>query len=786
MHLIAHLAKQAVTLHETSKTTLFRQSDVMMLKRLKYCIIMDLLNFAACASLYNHSNHGMRTRTVFPALLQCTESRSLSGKWLSYPGDMYVFELPPLYPEYTGLHSDKMDEVTVRRRDIEMRLERDQLAVSSLKESLDRTKQLTDNMVGILDSFENRLQKLDDTIRPVHKETVHLTRLQENVGKAMKSLDHVIELFHVASSVEAQIREGPSGDVDGYLKQMARVTSALEFFSENNPHSVELATLTSLSELGRDMLSKEFRNLLNRHSKPVPVATLMDMLMTPDEDLPPLEHLPGNVMQDLSSIARWLAGPGHSTDFMNIYAQIRSSQVSRSLQGLKEAYKPVTSSAGSKHKQLTGGMKDTPQKRPGVRRSTQRRSSRVFMEVPGGMHSTGVSPDPADFMADESLEGTSLFMHHSSLFLKLMQSEKTLMQSIIAPVHHDRIFESLVQIPMDFLIAAGEDLHNQLKKLLALHEHNVLLAGLRLLRHLTGIQPDYANALRGLKGGPSGRIALLASMLEATCLRGLQSYVEHVKSDPDKKTNLPRDGTVHELTSNTVTHIEHMLEYTDTAGQLLVEQEGAHVVRELGAKKAMGTFLYKVLGVLGLNLELKSKGYEVPALSCVFMLNNYHYIHKSLTRNDTFLSTLEEESPDVEDHYLALIAEQRRGYQKCWSKVLHHILEVNKPQSGAQTDKIKSGEKLSSRQRQAIKDKFRGFNTDFEELHLIQKHYAIPDERLRDSIRQDNVDFLVPHYTTFYDRYASAPFTKNPDKYLKYTPEDVERTLKVSFFDTAA
>ena len=80
-------------------------------------------------------------------------------------------------------------------------------------------------------------------------------------------------------------------------------------------------------------------------------------------------------------------------------------------------------------------------------------------------------------------------------------------------------------------------MHNQLKKLLALHEHNVLLAGLRLLRHLTGIQPDYANALRvscvfilvlvfafacclidikGLKGGPSGRIALLASMLEAT------------------------------------------------------------------------------------------------------------------------------------------------------------------------------------------------------------------------------------------------------------------------------
>jgi exocyst complex protein 7 len=86
---------------------------------------------------------------------------------------------------------------------------------------------------------------------------------------------------------------------------------------------------------------------------------------------------------------------------------------------------------------------------------------------------------------------------------------------------------------------------------------------------------------------------MIASMFEGACLRGLQDFVEHVKSDPDKKTNLPRDGTVHELTSNTVTHIEYLLEYTDTAGQLLVDQEGAHVAKELGAKKAMGTFLCK-------------------------------------------------------------------------------------------------------------------------------------------------------------------------------------------------
>ena len=33
-----------------------------------------------------------------------------------------------------------------------------------------------------------------------------------------------------------------------------------------------------------------------------------------------------------------------------------------------------------------------------------------------------------------------------------------------------------------------------------------------------------------------------------------------------------------------------------------------------------------------------------------------------------------------------------------------------------------------------------------------------------------------------FHRYAKKNFTKNPDKYLKYSPNDLERTLQ-SFFD---
>ncbi|XP_065826280.1 exocyst complex component 7-like [Oscarella lobularis] len=687
-----------------------------------------------------------------------------------------------------------MEEIAAKRRGIELKLDQDRSALDSLKASLGQTRQNTDSMVAILDSFENRLQKLDDAIKPVHKETVLLTRLQDNVARTLKSLDRIIGFYNVASSVEPIIREGPTGCVDHYLKQMARLQAALDFFQENNPHSVELATLTSLSDLGRDMLNREFRTLLNRHSKPVPVSTLTDMISAPDDEAIALDHLPEKVMDDLSAIANWLARHS-SSEFMNVYAQIRSNQVKRSIQGLKDAYTTTSSSTGiaamAKHRQTPTSAKDTPLKRGGTRKVTQKRLSRIAFESPGGValslkRGSVEGPGVLDLYSDDRLEGTTLFLNQCTLFLRLMQAEKKLMRDVIPPGYHDRIFEVLIQVPFDYLIVDGEALHTQAKKAIAENSYAELLSALQILRRLNELQPEFANALKGLKGKPGSRLSLLAELFKGTCLAGLNQYADFVKADPDKRTNLPKDGTVHELTSNTVSYIELLLEYSDTVGQLLVVQEGAHVNPSLGAKKAMGAFLYNLLGKLGLNLELKARGYEDMALSCIFLLNNYHFIHKSLTRNDDFLTTVEEHSSDVEDYYMQLIGEQRRTYQKCWQKVIHHLLEINKTLMTLSTEGPRPGEKLSKKQRQAIKDKFKGFNTELADLQSIQKRYAIPDERLRRSLREDNVECIVPHYTKFYERYAKAQFTKNPEKYLKHRPEDVERILETSFFDATA
>ena len=72
-----------------------------------------------------------------------------------------------------------------------------------------------------------------------------------------------------------------------------------------------------------------------------------------------------------------------------------------------------------------------------------------------------------------------------------------------------------------------------------------------------------------------------------------------------------------------------------------------------------------------------------------------------------------------------------------------------------------------------------------EDIHRVQKAFAIPDAELRDTLRQDNRDFVMPFYTAFLQRYANVPFSRNPEKYVKYSAQDVRQFVD-GFFDAAS
>lgn len=58
--------------------------------------------------------------------------------------------------------------------------------------------------------------------------------------------------------------------------------------------------------------------------------------------------------------------------------------------------------------------------------------------------------------------------------------------------------------------------------------------------------------------------------------------------------------------------------------------------------------------------------------------------------------------------------------------------------------------------RGVIKDRFKTFNVQFEELHQRQSQWTVPDSELRESLRLAVAEVLLPAYRSFIKRFGQV------------------------------
>ena len=174
------------------------------------------------------------------------------------------------------------------------------------------------------------------------------------------------------------------------------------------------------------------------------------------------------------------------------------------------------------------------------------------------------------------------------------------------------------------------------------------------------------------------------------------------------------------------------------------------------------------------------------------------YILRALGRSG-LLDVVSLSAPELEESYDEMITEQKRLYsqvygilisQFCrgimftfqsWERVLNFIWAAD----DLPTAILMAPGKLQDKYCKIIKEKFIGFNREIEDIASTQKKYSIPDVELRESLKRDNKEYILPKYNSFYDKYVNVQFSKNTDKYIKYTPAQVSGLID-SFFDVAA
>ncbi|XP_036387859.1 exocyst complex component 7-like isoform X5 [Megalops cyprinoides] len=697
------------------------------------------------------------------------------------------------------------EDASARKKEIEEKLKQEQDTLTFIRENLEKSDQLTKGMVTILSSFESRLVQLENSIIPVHKQTENLQRLQENVDKTLSCLDHVISYYHVAKDTDKIIREGPAGRLDEYLACIAKIQKAVEYFQDNNPDSPELNTVKARFEKGKELLEAEFRGLLTRYSKPVPPVLILDAIGG-DEELEvqeevTLDHLPEAVLQDIICISGWLVEYGRNQDFMNVYFQIRSNQLDRSIKGLKEHFRKSSASSGVLYSPaVQSKRKDTPTKKPPKRPvyfpGTIRKAQNLLKQysqhgLEGRKGASTLPPlEGKDDVMDIEIDS---YIYCISAFVKLAQSEYVLLTEIIPEHHQKKTFDSLIQEALDGLMLEGENIVSAARRAIMRHDYSAVLTIFPILRHLKQNKPEFDATLQGTAASTKNKLPTLIASMETVGAKALEEFADSIKNDPDKEYNMPKDGTVHELTSNAILFLQQLLDFQETAGAMLASQvlgdtynipldprETSSSVSSYSSefsRRLLSAYICKVLGNLQLNLLSKSKVYEDPALSAVFLLNNYNYTLKSLEKSE-LIQLVAVTNKKVESSYRELIEQQVQVYQRSWWKVMEHLMDRNMPT-------FQPGTKLKDKERQMIKDKFKGFNDGLEELCKIQKVWAIPDTEQRDAIRQAQKRMVSEAYRNFLHRYSSISFTKNPDKYLKYKPEHVEEMIE-RLFDTSA
>ncbi|XP_064584367.1 exocyst complex component 7 isoform X7 [Zonotrichia leucophrys gambelii] len=676
------------------------------------------------------------------------------------------------------------EEVSARRREIEDKLKQEEETLSFIKESLEKSDQLTKNMVSILSSFESRLMKLENSIIPVHKQTENLQRLQENVEKTLSCLDHVISYYHVAKDTEKIIKEGPTGRLEEYLNCMDKIQKAVEYFQDNNPDSPELNRVKSLFERGKESLESEFRSLMTRHTKPVPPILILD-LISGDEEMDTqeemsLEHLPESVLHDIVRISGWLVENGRNQDFMTVYFQIRSVQLDRSIKGLKDHFRKNSSSSGVPYSPaIQNKRKDTPTKKP-IKRPVLIPGHEHDLRVKHLCDALGDKHGPAVGRDDVFDIEIDAYIHCVSAFVKLAQSEYQLLTEIVPEHHQKKTFDSLIQESLDNLIMEGDNIVSAARKAIIRHDYSAVLTIFPILKHLKQMKPEFDQVLQGTAAGTKNKLPGLITSMETTGAKALEEFADNIKNDPDKEYNMPKDGTVHELTSNAILFLQQLLDFQETAGAMLASQETSSSASSYSSefsRRLLSTYICKVLGNLQLNLLSKSKVYEDPALSAIFLHNNYNYILKSLEKSE-LIQLVAVTQKTAERSYRELIEQQIQTYQRSWLKVTEYISERNLPV-------FQPGVKLKDKERQMIKERFKGFNDGLEELCKIQKAWAIPDMEQRDKIRRAQKTIVKETYGAFLSRFGNVPFTKNPEKYIKYQVDQVGEMIE-KLFDTSA
>ncbi|XP_071686496.1 exocyst complex component EXO70A1-like [Rutidosis leptorrhynchoides] len=619
--------------------------------------------------------------------------------------------------------------------DVAMETLRDR--ANTMRDCLARSQIITDNMTSILGSFDLRLSALETAMRPTQIKTHSMRRAHENIDKTLKLADAVLVQFDLVKQAEAEIMRGPHEDLESYLEAVNQLKQIMRFFSTNKTLKSSIGVITQCTTLLQKaslMLEEEFRQLLASCSKAVEPDRLFDCLPanlrpttaqgegakkhTSDHNknaenvvYNPPTLVPPKVIRMLHYLANQMCQTGQQQQVFIIYKECRSLCMESSLKKL-------------------------------------------------GVEKLG--KDDVQKMQWEVLEAKiGNWIHFVRIAVKLLfVAERKVSDQVFEGMESfmDQCFVEATASSVSMLLSFGEAIARSKRS------PEKLFVLLDMYEIMKEVQPEF-NTIYGSISGAEMResVSALTKHLAETAQETFVDFEEAVEKDATKTAVL--DGTVHPLTSYVINYVKFLFDYQSTLKQLFLE------FQESDPDAQLGKITTRIMQALQNNLDGKSKQYKDQALTQLFMMNNIHYIVRSVRRSEA----KDMLGDDWVQIHRRVVQQHANQYKRIsWSKILQCLTIQAAGSDGTSTAGVS---------RTLVKERFKTFSSQFEELHQRQSQWTVPDSELRESLRLAVAEVLLPAYRSFKKRFGPLiEGGKNPSKYIRFQPEDLERML-AEFFE---
>ncbi|ODV95884.1 hypothetical protein PACTADRAFT_41438 [Pachysolen tannophilus NRRL Y-2460] len=185
-------------------------------------------------------------------------------------------------------------------------------------------------------------------------------------------------------------------------------------------------------------------------------------------------------------------------------------------------------------------------------------------------------------------------------------------------------------------------------------------------------------------------------------------------------------------------------------------------------KNILSSYISDSLDGILIGLEVKAKSSIKKSAIGFYLLLNFLKV-KTIVENSILKKLLlnigYERLGKIEKRFLGIFLDN-------WKKIASYLMDITVINSST------AGSNNLSKEKETIKEKFKKFNDEFEELVKTHKSFNMKnDPDLKNYIYKE-ITFISPLYLRFYNKYGTGDYFKHTEKYVRFTPKEFDETLK--------